>query len=1026
MTSRYSISKLLLAAFVFITFASFLRAQKQEARVVQPLDRNWTFQYFPQSEPDKHWAENAADDSRWPAVSLPHTWNVYETTHEEHPFIKHATEREDAYWWYGWGWYRKHLKFAQEISSKEVSLEFDGIQKVAFVYVNGHLAGEHRGGYTSFSVDITRWLHFGSDNVIAVQVSNRRDDNFGHVPPMTAGNFDVYGGIYRGVRLVATDKVHVPFQGSATTEGGTFITTPKVNHSAAIVHATTWIRNDRDTAVTIWMHSTILDADGAIVATLKSPLTLKPGELKSAEQAFPQIVTPHLWSPSSPYVYSLETTLLEDGHKLDTFHSTFGVRWFSWNAREHKLYLNGSPIRLIGTNRHQEFPWLGDAMPLWMQLDDLRDMRDNLGYNFQRTAHYPQAPGVYDFCDHNGIIVLEESPNIKDIDFGRDVQEESMREMIRRDRNHPSIMFWGIGNETDHPADSSWAWQEDKTRIINLRRGTNGGDHVMTTDADLALEQTLRCTVRGWYNDEAHNFSPGTGEPASGQVTGTEEWQHTTDAQYLEKKGDDNIVVFLYADHGADRIYRNAPLKYVNPKGWVDGLRFPKYAYYLWQANFTQKPMAFIHPWPWQQRYVGQRKDITIDSNADSVELLVDGKSLGTRRPNDANVHVVTFPNVEVTHGTLEAVGHKGNQTITDRLHMAGEPVRLQLHVRSAHLTADRSGLAIVEVRALDANGVDVPYVHPDLVWNVSGEGRLVGPSELKTDTNKNNAATGTMYIDLPTANLIRTTGTPGEIRITVSSPGLAGDSIVLHSEPASGREIGIEEVVLRDEGRFPVARDPDAHEATRSAPPRAFEHISQDYNLLANTLNEARTSVDDFLREHNPKLNRNSRAYDDALGKLSQLLLDNHGNLIADWYNFTADRYEDTAAVTEVIDASPAPTDVKAELEKGYADKMLLQSEALDIAGETSALKAALGSATFVTRSSHPAPGEQHANATTLGELMAQTYPRWAELTPAQREDVLRSVQYFNPNWRNLDIDPDTSLPDATVVLPKESIVLR
>jgi len=1026
MTRHCSVFRLLLAALVLTTLASPLPAQKQNARVVQPLDRNWTFQYFPQSEPDKHWTESTADDSRWPAVALPHTWNVYETTREEHPFIKHATEREDAYWWYGWGWYRKHFKLSRGFSSKEVSLEFDGIQKVAFVYVNGHLAGEHKGGYTSFSVDITRWLHFGSDNIVAVQVSNRRDDNFGHVPPMTAGNFDVYGGIYRGARLVITDKVHVPFQGSATAEGGTFITTPQVNHNTAVVHATTWVRNDRDTTVTIRAQSTILDAGGSIIATLESPLTLQPGELKSVEQAFPQIAKPHLWSPSSPYVYNLETALLENGHKLDTFHSTFGVRWFSWNTREHKLYLNGSPIRLIGTNRHQEFPWLGDAMPVWMQLDDLHDMHDNLGYNFQRTAHYPQAPEVYDFCDHNGIIVLEESPNIKDIDFGRDIQEQTMREMIRRDRNHPSIMFWGIGNETDHPADSSWAWQEDKTRIINLRRGTNGGDHVMTTDDDLALEQTLRCTVRGWYNDDAHNFALGTGEPASGQVTGTEEWQHTTDMQSLEKKGEDNVVVFLYADHGADRIYRNAPLKYVNPKGWVDGLRFPKYVYYLWQANFTQKPMVFIHPWPWQQRYVGQRKDITIDSNADAVELLVDGKSLGIRKPTDANVHVVTFQNVEVTHGILGAIGHKGNQAVTEDLRMAGEPARLQLHVRSAHLEADRSGLAIVEVRAIDANGVEVPYIHPDVAWSVSGEGRLVGPSELKTDTNKNNSDAGTMYIDLPTANLIRTTGTPGELHIAVSSPGLAGDSIVLQSEPASKLESGVEEVVLHDEGRFPVTRDPNVNEAARSTPPRVFEHIGQDYNLRARTLNEARTSMDNFLHEHNPKLSRDSRAYDNAVDKLSQLLFENHGNLIADWYNFTADRYEDTVTLMEVVGASPVPTDVKAELERGYADRMLLQSEALDIAGETSALKAALGTATFVTRSLHPAPGVQHANATTLGELMAQTYPHWAELTPAQQADVLRIVQRFNPNWRHLNIAPETPLPDAAIVLPKESIVLR
>ncbi len=302
--------------------------------------------------------------------------------------------------------------------------------------------------------------------------------------------------------------------------------------------------------------------------------------------------------------------------------------------------------------------------------------------------------------------------------------------MIRRDRNHPSIFFWRIGNETDHPADSAWAWAEDKTRIINLRRGTNGGKYVMTTDEDLGLEQTLRCTIRGWYNDDAHNFYPGTGEPASGQVTGTEEWQHSTDAEYLKKKRGTNIVVFLYADHGADRIYKNAPLHNVNPKGWVDDFRFPKYVYYLWQANFTEKPMVFIHPWPWQQRYVGKQETITIDSNGDSVELFVDGKSLGIEHPTDANGHVVEFKNVEVTNGTIRAVAHKGADTVEDSIAMPGDPVKLRLTVQAQHLVADRSGLALLQVDALDGKGEVVPYIHPEIRWHISGEGSLVGPQE--------------------------------------------------------------------------------------------------------------------------------------------------------------------------------------------------------------------------------------------------------------------------------------------------------
>src|SRR5579864_6648063 len=746
-------SRFLFIVLLFAAGVTFVRANESNPaaspRVVQRFDRDWAFQYFPQETPDTKLADPDANDSQWPAIALPHTWSVFETTRDAHPFIQHATEREDSYWWYGWGWYRKRFALARRFAQKQIFLEFDGVQKVCFVYVNGHLAGEHKGGYTSFSVDITQWVRFGAPNVIAVQVSNRRDDDLGHVPPMTAGNFNVYGGIYRSVRLVLTNKIHVPFQGSANSEGGSFITTPQISAESATVHDTTWVRSDAEQPIDGELRTLLLDENGKVLASQRSSIHLSPGELKAVDQVFAPISHPHLWSPSTPYLYRTRSEVVVSGKIADVYESNFGMRWFSWNHDEYRLYLNGQPIRLIGTNRHQEFPWLGDAMPVWLQQRDLSDMRHNLGYNFQRTAHYPQDPSVYDFCDHNGMIVMEESPNIKNIAFGKEVQKQNLKEMIRRDRNHPSIFFWSIGNETDHPADSTWALEEDKTRLINLRRGTNGGDHVMTTDEDLALEQTLRCTVRGWYNEDAHDFGAETAEPSNGQVTGSEEWQHTTDARYVLQHANGNIVVFLYNDHGADRIYKNAPLHYVNPKGWADAFRFPKYVYYLWQANFTDEPMVFIHPWPWQQKYLGKKETITVDSNCDTVELFQNDRSLGVQKTEASSAHVVHFDNVEVTQGELKAMGRKDGKTVEHHLFLAGAPVRLALHVQASQLVADRSGLAILQVDALDAEGHPVPYIHPDITWSVSGEGKLVGPADYTTDTNKNGAASGEMYIDL-------------------------------------------------------------------------------------------------------------------------------------------------------------------------------------------------------------------------------------------------------------------------------------
>ncbi len=989
------------------------------ARIIQSFDQDWTFQYFPQQAPDKHWAEPAADDTKWPAIALPHTWSVYETTRDVHPFIEHATEREDSYWWYGWGWYRKRFSISKRFDRKLVFLEFDGVQKVAFIYVNGHLAGEHKGGYTSFSLDVTRWIRFGEENVIAVQVSNRRDDNLGHVPPMTAGNFDVYGGIYRSVRLVLTNRVHIPFQGSADCEGGSFIQTPYVTADKATVHDTTWVRNDRDALADVEIESRIFDADDAVIATQTTPVSIAPGELKPVVQDFVPVAKPHLWSPSTPYLYRMVTEVRDHGAIIDTYQSTFGFRFFHWNKAEKRLYLNGKPIQLIGINRHQDFPWLGDAVPVWMQIRDLRDIRYSMGFNFQRTAHYPQAPAIYDFCDRNGIIVAEESPNIKDIDFGRDVQLQMIKEMIRRDRNHPSILFWSMGNETDHPADSAWAWAEDKSRIINLRRGENGGKYVMTTEEDLPLEQTLRCTIRGWYNDDAHNFYPDTGEPASGQVTGTEEWQHTTDAEYLLKKHGTNIIVFLYADHGADRIYKNAPLHNINPKGWVDDFRFPKYVYYLWQANFTQKPMVFIHPWPWQQRYIGKRETITIDSNGSSVELFVDGKSLGTRHPSEANAHVVEFKNVEVTSGTVRALVRKGSQTVEEAIQMPSAPVKLRLTVQAEHLVADRSGLAVLRVDALDNKGEAVPYIHPEIHWAVSGQGRLVGPATYTTDTDKNGAESGTLYIVLPTANIVRTTSTPGDIRVTVSSPGLESADVTLHSTPASTPVDGIVEPRLNDAGRVPVRRDASIVSTTPATPPRAFEPIRQDYKLLARTPAEAHDSMEKFLHEHNPQLPKETRAYEDALNKLSSLLTENHGDLVADWYNFTANEYEDVATLSAVIERSNISAAMRGELEKNYADRIILNGEAIDVRQESKQLSTFLSGAHVVSAES-VSTGVERTSTVTVGELLSQTYPQWSTLSAQKQQRFLDLLYHFNPALR--DVGPPKSqspLPHGPIVLP-------
>jgi hypothetical protein len=188
------------------------------SRVEKTINREWTFNYFPDENADTAGCESPGfDDSSWPAIALPHTWQTYETTGKLHPFIYDASEKDDPYWWRGWGWYRKHFVVTDNAEVRKVFVEFDGVQKYCKVYVNGKLAGEHKGGYTSFYFDISGLVHRGSDNALVVAVNNRQNDPF-KIPPMSAGNFDVYGGIYRDVRIIlkgGMSALYIPFQGSA-------------------------------------------------------------------------------------------------------------------------------------------------------------------------------------------------------------------------------------------------------------------------------------------------------------------------------------------------------------------------------------------------------------------------------------------------------------------------------------------------------------------------------------------------------------------------------------------------------------------------------------------------------------------------------------------------------------------------------------------------------------------------------------------------------------------------------------------
>jgi beta-galactosidase len=965
-------------------------------RFEKVINSQWTFNYFPEESADEGYESPGYDDSRWPAISIPHTWSTYETTGEMHPFIRNASESENPYWWAGWGWYRKHFTINEEYSDKKIFIEFGGVQKYCKVWINGKYLGDHKGGYGSFDFDLTPYINRGKDNVLAVAVNNLRKDKYA-IPPMAAGNFDVYGGIYRDVTLVLKDKLYIPMQGSASHEGGTFITTPQVSEKEGVVRIQTWVKNDNKSPEECMLNSIIVDADGKEIQTLKSKYTIAPGQLYKFDQTSKPVKNPHLWSNEDPYMYKVLSEVVDGSKVVDTYESPLGFRWFRWDYNENFLYVNGKKMVIHGGNRHQEYPWLGDAIQKWITEMDFKDIAENLNYNFMRTAHYPNDKLVYELTDKYGIVIDEESPSIKNQLFSAEVQEQQMKEMIRRDRNHPSIMFWSMGNETNHAVDSKYAVVEDTTRILTARRVTDGsaGAFVKHTDNNLAIESLLRCTIRGWYNTDVKDL-----EPSDPQQCGTEEHQQNM-LKASGRFGTGNLCIWLYEDHGADREYLNSPLLHVNPKGYVDIYRIPKYAYYFWQATYHDKPMVFIQPHYWRSQYLGQKKDFVVNSNCDRVELKVNGVSKGIQTPDQSNFHSVTFKDIPVEKGTLSAVAFKDGKSVTTQVVMAGNPARLVLKGSQEKIAADLGSVVILTADIVDADGNHIYGATNTVKWNVSGPATLVGPSDYETDINKHHEMEGVWYMDMPVSNVLRSTGIPGKIHVTVSASGLASGSFDIVAEEIKPDNSVINEPLLDNRLRTMVVR-PAFKVYRLEEIPKEIQTTYYEFNLPPSDTQYYSKTIREYILKNNPSADSSSVEFKTLISLFASHLVNNRGRLVADDYNFDVSHYNNCKLISGYINATKLPPLFKDCLKMYYAEEIIKEGNEKDPGDEMNWLNWIPSGGTVIISQDGNMPvwpkGTVITNKTELADLIEAVYPVFARYNDVAKDRALTFISKMNP----------------------------
>jgi beta-galactosidase len=654
---------------------------------VVPLGDGWRFLRSDASGA----SASAFNDAAWSTVTVPHGWNNLDGQDGGNNYYR------------GIGWYRRHHMLAAAAAGKRIYLEVDGANIVTDVWVNGMALGQHRGGFARFRFDATAAMVPGADNVIAVRVSNAAVTD---VAPLEA-DFTFQGGLYREVRLVVTEPVHIDMLDYASP--GVYLETRNVSAASAELRARVRVRNDDTSAQSVTAETVVVRADGTVAARLPATATVAAGATMEIA-ATAVIASPHLWDGTAdPYLYTAHVELRAGGRLVDVLAQPLGFRSFAVDAATG-FSLNGRRLDLHGVNRHQDRLGMGWAIGAREHDEDMALIKE-MGANTVRLSHYQQADYFHQLCDRNGIVVWAEIPLVNRIGtaaaFTTNATQQ-LTELIRQSFNHPSIVFWGVGNEqrTDDTATNDLL-----ARLDQLVRAEDPGrlsTYAQCCTSDTgglpAHTQTVGYnTYYGWYDafgtseqfaawaDGLHAARPtwrlGLSEYGAGgsiaQHTETpvrpdpygsphpEEWQnlvHETHwkalktRSYLWGKYIWNMFDFAVDSRGeGDTAGRN-------DKGLVTyDRRTRKDSFFWYKANWTDAPMVYISSRRFTPR-TAATTTVKIYANTDSVELTVNGTALGARTTSADRMFVWTGVALRAGENMVEAAGIKGAIRVTDRV----------------------------------------------------------------------------------------------------------------------------------------------------------------------------------------------------------------------------------------------------------------------------------------------------------------------------------------------------------------------
>ena len=806
--------KLIMVVAVWMGIATL---NAQNAREAIRLDDGWKFAFGNASDPAKDFGCGTEyfnyltkansihnegpysakfDDSKWEEVRVPHDWV---TTLPYAPEASHSHGYKTVGYKYpetSVGWYRKSIHIEKEDLGKQISLQFDGIFRNARVWFNGFYLGTEPSGYATQVYDVTEYVNYGGDNLICVRADATLEE----------GWFYEGAGIYRDAWLIKTGKVSVaPF--------GTFVYADlKAPYDKTIVHIDTEIHNSTLDRQSCQIEQRLLDADGKEVGKATAATLDLQGKQTSGCTQQLTFNNPHLWSTTDPYLYQVETTIKVNGLVTDVYITTTGFREVAFDADKGFL-LNGKPMELKGVNLHQDHAGVGAAIPDALQAWRIQQLKQ-FGCNAYRASHNPMTPALLDICDREGILVIDENRLTG-------INTEHLRlleNMIKRDRNHPSIILWSDGNEewgieNTIQGTRIAAAMREYTRLLDPTRhstiaNAGGGEmikgldvvgfnYIMQNDVDnrkkdhptwkiVGTEETTGCGTRGVYfnsPDQPGHMVAMNRDTTHHHVENVIErgWQFYADRPW---------AAGLFYWTGFDYRGEPNPLSYPahdSEFGILDYCGFWKDEAWYLKSWWTDEPTLHLFPHWNLQGHEGEEIELWAYSNCDEVELIVNGKKLG-RQTMPKNGHLKWKATYQP--GKVVAVGYKnGKQILTETIETTKPADKIIVKSNRPTITSDGRDVAVVTIEIQDAKGRIVPNACPMLTLRLEGNGRIIGvgngdPSYLGADHPKDKDC---KEFRIPAFNgyaqvLIQSNHDAGNILLKCNSNGLKEGTTIIQS----------------------------------------------------------------------------------------------------------------------------------------------------------------------------------------------------------------------------------------------------